>query len=382
MKITDFALIFVGITLPIIIIVYVNVSFTIKAQEQEMYYNKIIQSALEDATSQMKEVENTDAEIDYGYSGVQNSKVSVNPEIAKNAFLNSLYNNFGIRGNDAAEQYLQTFIPCIAIIDYNGVYISSEEEYTKGGQTVIEHVVKPKKYYSYTYTIGNDGKPKDGIDTTGDVHTVEFTMDDYITHRSKNSGVTSFYISDSENNSVLDDSYGGASDEIVKHLQEKRKQVIIDTITKEIANATNKATSYAKAAGIDYSFVFPTITQDDMNNAIENVGMFAFVQGINIGNKYLNARAYATTKLEESTKYYFSVFNDDSKYKLNLYHKDINCPEYQLADHNGVDDVTITPTYVLTKQQATSARITYSNEINSIKSEPREGFYPCPICKP
>ena len=36
MKITDFALIFVGITLPIIITVYVNVSFTIKAEEQEM----------------------------------------------------------------------------------------------------------------------------------------------------------------------------------------------------------------------------------------------------------------------------------------------------------------------------------------------------------
>ena len=34
MKLTDFALIFIGVTLPIIIIVYVNVSFTIKAQEQ------------------------------------------------------------------------------------------------------------------------------------------------------------------------------------------------------------------------------------------------------------------------------------------------------------------------------------------------------------
>lgn len=383
MKITDFALIFVGITLPIIIIVYVNVSFTIKAQEQEMYYNKIIQAALEDATSQMKEVENTDAEIDYGYSGVQNSKVSVNPEIAKNTFLNSLYNNFGIKGNEAAEQYLQTFIPCIAIIDYNGVYISSEEEYEKEGQTVIEHVVKPKKYYSYTYTITNDiNNPiKDGIDTSGNVHTVEFTMDDYITHRSKYYDVTSFYISDSANNEVLYDYVSGYSDKVVSYLQEKRKQVIIDTITKEIANATNKATSYAKAAGIDYSFVFPTITQDDMNNAIENVGMFAFVQGINIGNKYLNARAYATTKLEESTKYYFSVFNDDSKYKLNLYHKDINCPEYELADHNGTEDVTITPTYVLTKQQAASARITYSKG-TTIKSQPREGFYPCPICKP
>ena len=67
MKITDFALIFVGITLPIIITVYVNVSFTIKAEEQEMYYKKIINSALNDASDQMKEVENEDNKIDYGY---------------------------------------------------------------------------------------------------------------------------------------------------------------------------------------------------------------------------------------------------------------------------------------------------------------------------
>ena len=54
MKITDFALIFVGITLPIIITVYVNVSFTIKAEEQEMYYKKIINAALDDASNQLK----------------------------------------------------------------------------------------------------------------------------------------------------------------------------------------------------------------------------------------------------------------------------------------------------------------------------------------
>lgn len=75
MKITDFALIFIGITLPIIIVVYVNVSFTIKAEEQEMYYNKLITSAIEDATAAMKEVENTDKTIDYGYSGEQDKKL-------------------------------------------------------------------------------------------------------------------------------------------------------------------------------------------------------------------------------------------------------------------------------------------------------------------
>ena len=115
MKITDFALVFIGITLPIIIIVYVNVSFTIKAKEQEMYYKKIISAAVEDATNQMKEVENTDAEVDYGYSGLQNSKVSVNPEIAKNTFLSSSLNS---ASSDSILQHI-TITPLFSLLAYS-----------------------------------------------------------------------------------------------------------------------------------------------------------------------------------------------------------------------------------------------------------------------
>lgn len=64
MKITDLALVFIGIILPIIIVVYINVSFTIKAQEQEMYYQNIIDIAAQDAANQMKEVENDDSNVE------------------------------------------------------------------------------------------------------------------------------------------------------------------------------------------------------------------------------------------------------------------------------------------------------------------------------
>lgn len=380
MKITDFALIFIGITLPIIIIVYVNVSYTIKAQEQEMYYKKIINAAVQDATSQMKEVESDEAEIDYGYSGEFNNKVSINPNIAQDVFFSSLYNNFGINGNEGAQQYLQTFVPSLAIIDYNGVYISSQEAFLNpSGEQEIKHVVKPKRYYTYTYSIKNNKIEEGIVDSANEYHTVEFTMDDYITHRSSADTVTSFYMTDNNNNEVLlDGSYGSyvTVAKVITHLQEKRKQVIIDVISEEISYATSVANAYAKNLGISYEFVFPTITEDEMENAIENIGMFAFVQGLNSGNKYLNAKAYAITKLEESTKYYFSVYSGNSLYKLNLYHKDNTCPEYKKAYYNGDSyGNAIYPKYVLTKQQAASAKITFNHEA-------REGFYPCPVCEP
>ncbi len=390
MKITDLALIFVAIILPIIIIAYVNVSYTIKAQEQEMYYNKIINIATEDAANQMKEVESGDTENDYGYSGIQNSKVSINPEIAKDTFLNSLYNNFGIKGNDAAQRYLQTFIPVIAIIDYNGVYISSEENVNN----TVEHVVKPKKYYTYTYSIikngGGDYEMRDGIvNGAYEYHTVEFTMDDYITHRGSygsgnNYEVSNFYISDSNNNEDLCTN-SSFRKTVVKNLLNKRRDIIIDTIVKQISYYTNAANAYAKNAGINYSFVFPTITTEEMSSAINNVGIFAFVQGLNTGNKYLNTKSYSVSKLKETDKYFFSILNNgSSKYNLNLYHKDENCPEYLSSFHNGDEwETIITPAYVITKQQAASAQVTYTigsedNRENDIVG----GFYPCPVCNP
>lgn len=412
MKITDFALIFVGITLPIIITVYVNVSFTIKAEEQEMYYKKIINAALDDASNQMKEVENTDKEIDYGYSGNSDNKISVNAQVGVDTFLNSLYNNFGIKGNDTAENYLQYFIPAIAIIDYNGVQVSSIEEFTENGQNVIKHVLKPKKYYSYTYylcaTPGDVSKltytedyetaVKNGLHST---HIVEFTMDDYITHRgyvSKNTGdideigVSSFYISDSKNNSKLVDNVDSNASlsqreknvlsRIIANLQNKRKSVIINSIQDEMEYATNNNNSYASQAGIRYNFVFPTLEEGEMESQIQNVGIMALVQGISIGNRYLNVRAYSTSKLTEITRYYLSIPNTDgiykTKYNLNLYHKDKNCPEYRAFASNK-ENVNITPSFLFTKQQAASVKAVLKKDNTYIQLE---GFYPCPVCNP
>lgn len=412
MKITDFALIFIGITLPIIIVVYVNVSFTIKAEEQEMYYNKLITSAIEDATAAMKEVENTDKTIDYGYSGEQDKKVSINPEIAKNTFFNSLYNNFGIKGNDAAEKYLQLFVPAMAIIDYNGVYISSIEEYNKDGSTVIEHTVKPKKYYTYSYYIVKQKNNQYSIVSVDDyksgtkhsLHTIEFTMDDYVTHRgglydasgeniTEELPVKSFYLADTSTGTYVDnkgnmsdtnnaDLFEGLSTEteninaVVKHLKEVKDEVIIKTITDEVAYAVNQNNFYASQAGITYDFVFPTIEQEEMKSYINDVGIFAFMQGLSIGNKYLNSKAYSVSRLELTTKYYLTLAKDP-KSERNLYHATTNCQKYTDQIHTD-----IIPEYLTTKQQAASVIGIHKKNGSNSDTEEVKGFYPCPVCNP
>lgn len=386
MKLTDFALIFMGVTFPIIIMVYVNISFTIKAEEQEIYFQKIINIAVQDAASQMKEVENQDTSIDYGYSGIEDKKVSVNSQVAVDTFLDSLYNNFGIKGNKTAEHYLGLFVPAIAIIDYDGVQVSSIEQYTDGGKQVENHVLKPKRYYSYTYGITNAGTIVDGDALSTAVvrstHTVDFTMDDYIIHRgcigATNYATKGFYIDDTNNANNIDlyDNNPGLKDSVTKMLQKKRKEIIVNTVIKEMGYAINKNNSYAKSAGIEYSFTFPPITTEELNNSVENIGILAFVQGLSVGNRYLNTKAYGLSKLELATRFYLTVPNSgSSKYNINLYHKDINCPEYNAANKNG-----IAPRYTVTKQQAAAARVTYKDLLNNTLDS--EGFYPCPICNP
>jgi hypothetical protein len=95
-----------------------------------------------------------------------------------------------------------------------------------------------------------------------------------------------------------------------------------------------------------------------MYRYVENIGIIAFVQGLSIGNKYLNYKAYGVARLELTNKYYVSLpcFNMDSKYGINLYHKDDRCPEYKIAINTN-----ITPKYVLTKQQAASLKATFTD---------------------
>jgi hypothetical protein len=301
--------------------------------------------------------------------------------------LESIYNNLGIRWVQNAEQFVQQFIPVLAIIDYNGVYISSIDTYSKrvnGSWTnVTEHVLKPKRYYAYTYGIDNTGKIVDDPEKLmfeynfTSIHHIEFTLDDRIVHYGKkmeygawtNYDIASFYISDAKNNKVLYD--GGNETEVINHLQTIRKNIIVGIITNEMIYAANKNNKSAKEVGITYNFVFPDVQVEDMYRYIENTGILALVQGIKVGNKYLNYCAYGGGDLALRRRFYLSLYNVGvSKVYSNLYHKGPECPEYKISL---TDDLI--PRTVDMKTQAAGATVTRNGVTYT-------GFYPCPVCRP
>ncbi len=404
MKLTDFALIFVAVFIPIIAIVYINTSFVVKAEKQEMYYKNIMNSAVSDAVSSMKQVENEDQDIDYGYSGIVDNKVSINADIAVSTFYNSLGNNFNIKDNPYSMNNLKMYIPVVAVLDYDGIYIHSAEQEQSGD---ISFVTKPKVYYTYSYVLTKSTSAIVGTDETEYnivaldtleniesvrnnllskcVYEITFTMDDYvylnvyeITSENtigKTLVSTKFYVRDNANNddliygiSLLSGSERNLKQDIVEHLSLVRQRIIAQIGMKEISYAVNEHNVYAKQLGIKYSFAFSVESDSEWYETMDGIGMVAIIQGISLGNRYLNYKAYSASDLVISKKYYvtegITIEGKDLAYfEKDLYHISQNCEVYK--EYINKTGKTLIPAYYLKKADAAT-----------------QGFNPCPICKP
>lgn len=361
MKTTDFTILFVAIILPIIVVVYVDISFLLKKEEQTLYYKNIIDSAINDATYAMKNVENEGQDIDYGYSGISEKRVAVNARIAVTTFFDSLYDNFEITGDITSEEYIKSHIPALAIVDYNGVYIYSIDTYKDAsGEEYIDYMLKPKRYFTYSYAvdgtqiISGEDLAVNGRITNVDLYTVIFTMDDYIGIIGKDSVIDWFYLEDSTNNGPLYANNQNMKEQIIQHLKLKRSEIISNIVSEEMSFAVNNHNLYSD---IDYEFVFPSITVSDWEEMVNNIGIIAFIQGINIGNVKLDYVAHGISGLKLTDRYYASIKTDGTS-ELNYYHNNSECKVYMESD-------TTFEGYFMNKTDAAT-----------------NGYYPCPVCKP
>lgn len=405
MKLTDFALIFVAVFLPVVVLVFVNTSFVVKSEKQEMYYKNLMNSAITDAVSSMKHIENEDTEIDYGYSGIVDKKVSVNAKTAVNTFYNSLANNFNILNNEMSLERLKMYIPVIAILDYDGIYIHSAEQAESGDITFI---TKPKTYYTYSYVITKKTDVMGGNNTyemvelskipdiknaqllSDYIYEITFTMDDYvylniynisdeITEEANYDRIEyskRFYLEDNNNNKELIYEYddldmlqadkNNLRVEIIRNLKQIKNTVIAEIGMKEISYAINKHNNYAKQFGINYRFTFSVESDAVWYETMDGIGMIALIQGISLGNRYLNYKAYSASDLILTNRYYVSKGTEGENLAYlhkDLYHMSNRCDVY-LEYINSTRD-KIVPSYYTKKADAAT-----------------QGFYPCPVCKP
>lgn len=171
---------------------------------------------------------------------------------------------------------------------------------------------------------------------------------------------------------IPSDELTSLKDKIVKNIIKKRKEVIKEISINAISFAANAHNYHIKNLGINYLFAFqvdeePGIWFDNING----IGIMAMVQGIPLGNRYLNYKAYSISALSLSKKYYLSSGITDSDVagtylEHKLYHLTDRCPIYKEYVFRMLNDYSIlTPKFYLLKSEAAE-----------------NGYSPCPVCKP
>ncbi|MEX3624893.1 hypothetical protein [Viridibacillus arvi] len=84
--------------------------------------------------------------------------------------------------------------------------------------------------------------------------------------------------------------------------EQVRKQTIVSTMQEEFAYYINVHNTYTKQLDINYEFAIPLISQEDWYNTVDDVGVFAFIQGYPFKrvNDVYNQHAFAGARIFRS----------------------------------------------------------------------------------
>lgn len=294
------------------------------------------------------------------------SKDKVNKELAVETFFRTLELNFGIEEgsnvftntidtdsndeyfinygdknsrmidreflNNSFKQYLRTYVPCILVIDYDGYYISSLQEYTHNGNTRIEHLFGPKKYFSHLSKDGN---------------IINFTVEDKVSLIKANT-----YQYETGTREEIGNTTGDSLllDPVL--FEDIRRTTITTAIENDLHRVIGNHNKLANMYGINYVFTLPTVEDEEWNNVIDDIGVVTFIQGIPMGSKRYNNYAFAGGRVTKAPIYY-GAFVEKNGSTIWVYHRN-EC--ISLAEHH---------------------EVFYSKE-----SAAKEGYFPCADCRP
>lgn len=387
MKLEHWVIIFIIIILPISIVTRAKINNKILVLKDEIRYNNVIDTAVMDGVNLIKELADASGSA---------KALDVTPEIANesiNQFFATMAVNFNIPilNTESIRNYFQAYVPAIVVVAYDGFYIYSEEETPSG----IKPILKPKIPYAYTDEYGN---------------VIHFTLDNYITVYTPLSGsqltmtgnqtvFRGYMGTKTGEENLLIAGYSNNMSDIVNILQgkvkvtfgeclasceagqdyqydvngalisgasafhEKRREVITNCIKQALEQEVNEHNKYAGIFGMNYQFYLPTVSALEWYNAVNDISILAFVQGMEVGTgSYYSKYALGGARIINATRIYGTIDPDAPAGCKGKYHLSY-CPE--IVDMAGEIDYTRVEQIFLNKQEAAIA-----------------GYYPCSICEP
>lgn len=152
----------------------------------------------------------------------------------------------------------------------------------------------------------------------------------------------------------------------VSEFHQKRREVIINLIIDTLNEKINNHNRYADIMGITYDFYLPTIDNAEWINAVDDVSIMAFVQGMPTGHEtYYNSYALGASRIIR-TDY---IYGTEKTGEIKLYHK-LDCEK--LSGRLDADG------YPIDNSEHAYINNIFLNNIDAALA----GYYPCMDCKP
>ncbi len=274
MRIINWAMVLVLILLPFFVVNQLEVKAQRMTLLTELRYDAALDAAVDDAARAL--LVNVNQQQEARYDSVK--RVRVNKEEAITTFYRTLYMGMGIADDSISQHVLNRYIPAVIVIGYDGFFVYAEEEFQNAaGETELRPVWGPKKPYAYDDHQGNS---------------LSFTLEDYVT--AYEAGTQTWRegwrpeISSSSTIPLLQDP---------TLFEETRRNSIVQAIQAELAYRINRHNQFLSRIGVSYIFTMPTISQEEWNNTMNDVGVLAFVQGIPMGSKAYNSYALGGSRV-------------------------------------------------------------------------------------
>lgn len=403
MKIIHWAIIFIVLILPFSIICRDTINKKNLVLQDQTRMDNILDAATYDGAGAMLE-ELADV-LGYG----ENIPITHDAAMAAiDRFFQTMAVNFNLPANiEVAKDYFGQYIPVIAIVGYDGMYVYSYELTDEG----YKYVLKPKIPYSYTdpttnaiisFTLGTDIKiylPTKKLYFEGKLSEVsaqdiekmeeivnaytpgpqrQLFISEYLPGMSKNlslilrmtkanfngadgipdylleDGITHDYVYDDQQQILNGKTVDGEYIPEISEFHEIRRETIVNLISAVLRQEVNEHDTYADLIGVNYNFNIPSIGRDQWNNTINDISVLAFFQGMPIGSdSYYNNYSLGGARIIKAHRYYGT--NADMHY-----HKH-NCPLIMTGDELDYDK--------------------YDIIFNNVDDALQQGYYACKECR-
>lgn len=253
MNLTRMALVFLLVTLPFMMISYMDTLALQKSEQTKQQYTELINNAINDGATALKQT------TEYIDSDGSNKHIYIDVEGVVESILTSYHYGFNaISPSDHIR--LDQHILALVIIGYDGFYIYGTREVSEpSGNKLLRPIISEKYFYSYE-------------DSDYRMHV---TLDNYVSVLDKATLI--------EAKGEVDEIPTLPADITLIDFEDQRLKIIRDAIVNELNYTVSFHNRYTERLGLVYEFYLPLGNDNAWAGDIEDVGILAFFQGHPLG---------------------------------------------------------------------------------------------------